>query len=159
MHYCCMIANPFQLIQFWLIVLVRLRRRWWSRKWSAVCIIFTCRCVAVSAVLETGVAMILTLLVLDPRGMGALRYQSLVFHSYWGEKDDWTLIPLLVCINFVLRKNTNCYLFHCTFRIVDFLFMLCGNSHRLLPNILQSFPGLCAHHSLHLWGGLPLVSF
>ena len=37
-----------------------------------LCIIFTCRCIAVSAVLETGVAMILTLLVLDPQGMGTL---------------------------------------------------------------------------------------
>ena len=37
-----------------------------------LCIMLTCRCIAVSAVVETGVAMILTLLVLDPQGMGIL---------------------------------------------------------------------------------------
>ena len=31
-----------------------------------------CRCIAISTVVETGVAMILTLLVLHPQGMGTL---------------------------------------------------------------------------------------
>ena len=69
-----------------------------------------CRCIAISTIVETGVAMILTLLVLHPQGMGTLyMYRdswkftempidaNIVFHSCLG-RERWLNLLIAPCL-------------------------------------------------------------
>jgi hypothetical protein len=90
-----MTSNPFKLVQFCLII--RLQR---GKKPVLVILMSTCRCVAISTVVETGVAMVLTLLILHPQGMGTIRSFIIMVTSY---VLDIIIITILIPI-FIIGK-------------------------------------------------------